>query len=816
MRLSRIEAVRFGGVDGRTLDGLGDGLTVVVGPNEAGKTSFTTLVRHVLYGFPTPSKPRAYVSAAGSREGRLVFADPEGEWVLQRTEGPRGGQLAVRTLSGSERPDLAEELTRGVSEAAFGAVFGFGLAEMDEIERMRGSHDDIVSRLYAAGAGLAVSPQDVRATVDDRAAKLFALRGKNPTINALLGEIREMRDRVRTLEVSAEEYASDVEHLGELRAEIERATTARDAALERHRALAFDAGRVGDWEREIETAEVELAEADSEIARLDMLAEALVSGSDASAPVVEAEAVLGEAALFEQRFRAVRDRESRLREAEREASAALADLGMSRELALAADISPQTAAEIETRRDRLVRLEERTESLRSRLLEVRETAGGRAVGPTAGSPWPAVLLAVLGLLLAAYATVSADVTLGALGVVVLVAGAAFVLSRSRASAGAGTAPVSADAADATAGELQTARAEWAAWIRDRGFPDSVGDPGSAATLLAALKDVRGRLREAENLASDIAEEAAWLETYRVRLAAVAEPLGTGAPASLDTVSACAVGVRSSLEAAARLVAEKEDLKRARESAAARIAAIRTRIGASSERVQVALDRNGVTDSAALQGAVGIASAASDEAIVRNDALTCEASAITERVRCEEREKGMASLRLDITGAEERIRRSAEEYAIYTVASRMLERAQERYEREQQPEVVREAGRIFARITGDRYPRLKVPLDSSPIAVFDSAADERRTDHLSRGTAEQLYLALRLALLSQLGEVGVRLPVLMDDVLVNFDPERRRGAAEAIVDVARQRQIIVFTCHPETAALLADVDPGRTEVSLDRC
>ena len=49
MRLRRVEAERYGALAGASLGDLGDALTIVHGPNEAGKSSFTALVRHVLY-----------------------------------------------------------------------------------------------------------------------------------------------------------------------------------------------------------------------------------------------------------------------------------------------------------------------------------------------------------------------------------------------------------------------------------------------------------------------------------------------------------------------------------------------------------------------------------------------------------------------------------------------------------------------------------------------------------------------------------------------------------------------------------------------
>ena len=74
----------------------------------------------------------------------------------------------------------------------------------------------------------------------------------------------------------------------------------------------------------------------------------------------------------------------------------------------------------------------------------------------------------------------------------------------------------------------------------------------------------------------------------------------------------------------------------------------------------------------------------------------------------------------------------------------------------------------------------------------------------------------IGLIGSLGATGSALPVLMDDVVVNFDPERREGAVRAIAELAAMRQVLFFTCHPETAAALAASVSGAAVLSLDRC
>ena len=74
---------------------------------------------------------------------------------------------------------------------------------------------------------------------------------------------------------------------------------------------------------------------------------------------------------------------------------------------------------------------------------------------------------------------------------------------------------------------------------------------------------------------------------------------------------------------------------------------------------------------------------------------------------------------------------------------------------------------------------------------------RPLTELSRGTAEQLYLAMRFAFIDEYVEHSEPVPVLMDDVLVNFDAERSRAASEAIVEFSRNHQVLLLTCHEQT-------------------
>ncbi len=71
--------------------------------------------------------------------------------------------------------------------------------------------------------------------------------------------------------------------------------------------------------------------------------------------------------------------------------------------------------------------------------------------------------------------------------------------------------------------------------------------------------------------------------------------------------------------------------------------------------------------------------------------------------------------------------------------------------------------------------------------------QKEIDYLSAGTADQAYLSLRLALAS-LMEVGVSLPVLLDDPFIQYDDSRTKKALEFFNSFAKEHQVILFTCH----------------------
>ena len=118
-------------------------------------------------------------------------------------------------------------------------------------------------------------------------------------------------------------------------------------------------------------------------------------------------------------------------------------------------------------------------------------------------------------------------------------------------------------------------------------------------------------------------------------------------------------------------------------------------------------------------------------------------------------------------------------------------------------VVLHATAAFAAITSGRYQR--IVQDEQGGALLAVGADGRSKQvgsELSRATTEQLYLSVRIGLAQDLAGRGIALPLVMDDVLVHFDPERTRAVAEVLGDCTRRQQVLVFTSQPAVRDMLA--------------
>lgn len=147
----------------------------------------------------------------------------------------------------------------------------------------------------------------------------------------------------------------------------------------------------------------------------------------------------------------------------------------------------------------------------------------------------------------------------------------------------------------------------------------------------------------------------------------------------------------------------------------------------------------------------------------------------------------------------RVRKLENTYAALTVALDTLNRAKQELQRRFAPRITRRARELLTALTGGRYDRLSWGEDFSLTAGAGGEDTLRSVLWRSDGTADQLYLALRLAVAEELTKDT---PLILDDALARFDDTRLEAALALLRQQAEHRQVILFTCQSREKDLLA--------------
>jgi uncharacterized protein YhaN len=849
MRIDRIHVEGFGRLAGfDTGPTLLEGLVVVLGPNEAGKSTLFTFLTTALYGFLPATRERNPHVPWGAEEaaGRVHIRLDTGGCadVERRLRSQPSGHM---TIEG--RPDdlrnqplpWVEHVPRTVFRQVFAVTLG-DLAGLDG-ETWARIQDKVVGSMGASDLRSARAAADA---LEREAGEIWRPnRRGNQRLRDVQGQIRALRARrgaaherdakVRDL---VEQRERAVARLLEVREERQRDRMAVERAqsllpakrqLERIAALREEGGPVD---------ELQGLPGDP-LARLEELAEAcarLEGRRDAiDAQLAELEASLE---AFDDRARDIL--------AHRDEIAQLS--------AVAAGCAP----------DRV-----RTVELRSAIADLEARLDG-ASEQVLSTPWREVPAeALLGVSVDLLrdrihrtsgarpreeATPTRGVLLVSGGAAVVLGGAllAWGLARGSLSATAAGAAITAAGLTALAAQLRRGEVGAAAPGGVAEVSDLLGNlPLATAHRRAPGEGLVSSLARVQELMREREQRTRALEGARARVAGVdAAALDLAGRLGLDA-SGDADAVARQLDRAARsaerledaaLLAERESrrLARERQSVAAELTS-RVAERAALEQVGVGFGRGdparGLEIARARLAAHHRADQLTEELERTHPRLEELAAEIAEarppsgddvalaRARLEAHEEEIerlvkhaealerdaAHLRetetVDAVDGEAASLRDTEARLVRErdrkwVLAQVLREADRRFREEHQPDLVRRAGSYLAHLNGGRYERLVVDetADSNLFHLVGPGlpAPVPLAPPVSTGTLEQAYLSLRLAIVDHLDQGGERLPLFVDEVFVNWDHERRLRGLEVLAGIAAERQVFVFTCHPAVA------------------
>ena len=160
--------------------------------------------------------------------------------------------------------------------------------------------------------------------------------------------------------------------------------------------------------------------------------------------------------------------------------------------------------------------------------------------------------------------------------------------------------------------------------------------------------------------------------------------------------------------------------------------------------------------------------------------------------------------------EEKLAQRRLEREALTVAMEALTQASAQLQERFSPELNRLAGAYMARLTGDKYQAVSLTRELEGFVRDQEGVLPRSVLYLSRGTADQLYLAVRLAVCRLC--LPEKPPILLDDALAAFDDERLTLALELLWELSSEQQMLLFTCQKREGEILGSM-PGVTKIEL---
>jgi uncharacterized protein YhaN len=410
-------------------------------------------------------------------------------------------------------------------------------------------------------------------------------------------------------------------------------------------------------------------------------------------------------------------------------------------------------------------------------------------------------------------------------------------------------------------DLQRLQDEWAGWLAQRGFSEPVR-PEGFETVLQAVENARDAANVLDGQGRRLTQLSDYITTAREKIGQVLKDCGhppRGAEAGVEDLEA----LRRALSAALAASQQHRELAGQFRAASGELDRRKTRGEELEQELDALLRLAGAEDAEdlrrrgaahqewrhwtqkiddaeiALRTLAGTreAQAALEEELARTDPLELQGEKerlagrfqelegdisgddqaigdLKGRLKLLEQDEQLGALLFQQRTIQEQLADATRRWATLAVTRHLLEEARGVYERERQPQVIREADRFLNLMAHGRY-RLLAAVGEDGIHLEDRSLARKAEVAWSAGLADQVYLAIRLGLAREFGRHTEPLPVILDDVLVKFDPGRRANTARVILECAREQQVLLFSCHPEFLDILRAIrrDPPYQDTAV---
>ncbi len=816
------------------------GVTVIYGLNGTGKTTLMNFIRACLYGFQPRNSPQRYEPILGGLHGGHLRVAADGKrYLISRTQGQRSaGFLQIEDLETGNK--IAESqihtLTGGISQSVFETVFAFSLIDILKLELLK--DQELNSLLYSVGLGLKVSLADVEHQLTKKMDEIYKPRGKIPSLNKILADMASIRERQRQSRQINQEYRQIIHRLEEkentindLRTQIRRL----NKDLQQHKTMleAFP-----HWQ-DLVTARQRLndipvqqlpreniAQIESKIDQLKQIDKEYQEFISKLPNDIQLRAALVEVAISQENYEPllsrISDFEALVRKEENQ-------------VAITSQRLEQLLFEIGQIENELISIEQQIVALipdqirhiglptrMQWVLRINEIDQNQKEEPDKGNGLKITLyiFSVLGWVVLFFQYLSNEEQLGIwliLIFLVTLLTSTFYFRR-----------IFQTKKQKIQTELMTLYSKL-----NITEPDQIYNLQARFTEEEALLSCKDLLIEKQRhlsytitaLEKKLRIQQKEVEANREKHKTLMRELGLPETLDLAAVKAYLTELKwfshlenrrqeiinelnriyqlcntRDIDEIRKLYKQQTTSQQLKQDIIYLETILATYLGRDLDRInhmmgmvtKEELDQQLVV----IQRDLDLLQSQLDTAIDAQGSLIAKKGLLEEDQKLEEFQLELEFLKSK--GKEELL-----QWASLKACHRIIGQVSRKYEKERQPQVLQIATEYFARITNNQYQRVYAPLGLDELKVEDNRGSILSVDQLSRGTIEQLYLSLRFALAKNVAQLKKPLPIVADDILVNFDHYRLKQTVELIKEISARQQIILLTCHGSTASMFPE-------------
>jgi len=883
MQLREIFIDGFGIFSTKKISGFKQGLNVIFGQNEQGKSTLRAFIERIFFGFPSKTiKKNPYPAlAGGGYGGKLICVLSDGkEAIIVRNQSGKKAEASVTINSKQLKgDDEIRDLLGNISGTFYHNVYSFDLDEFAILGSL--NDDDLRQRVYGAAEGLnSVSISTVKEELQKRADEIYKKSGQNPVINKLLARIGQAEKQIVEMRRELSNYDQLVDRRQNIHENNEMLKTSHEdvrshindltskkalfkpyvdmivaqgnlAALPEVPEISVEeSARMGDLVDEIKELDKDIMREEEQKSNLEQVLKEL----NYNRQLIEKENTVNELIRNSELYsKAVGDlnRVTSERDSVQESIEGNVNklgVGWTKDKAREFDL---THLQTDIMRLLSARLNDATEIIRIARGKLAIRRDQLALDKPRINVWnevniPLIVLAAasaigiaIGLLLA-QPGLSIFSGLFLIAFVVLV----IVLKKGRVSTGPDALEQQylneVEEAEQERGRVET---EWRDHLVACNL-DARLSPEGVKAVVDSIEEIQGQLVDYESLRKRVMEMESTIKSVEdlyqatsrtIEASSLSGDIGSDIKllssylAQAKSAESDARNQQKEIEAKSRTL---ESLRRNKDIASDNLRELLAsydcaEVDTFNHKYETCTKRTELNNEIAtlkqqIQYVTGLGERYDVfiESLANTDIFSIETSLTEASEKVKQLGKEIDENNVELGSLDNQLKRLTNELDIsqkqdqleqlkqqlydacmdwlrFQAAVTLIEKAMMKYEKTGQPEVLKDTAVFFKAFTSGAYTNVYKPAEEDVLRVIDVKGLPKGVEVLSTGTKQQLYLAIRFGLVQACERQSEPMPIIMDDLLVNFDDMRTPETIKHISNFAKERQIIYLTCHGST-------------------